>query len=111
MEISLAGMKVEVCVQSLCSKLGLKYQLYICDLLDKPSKLAALGSVFMLVFFFLIIIFFVLLCFVFRVCVGGNRIQTITQNLSTCEFEIQSPTSEDLSTLKCILKRKKLNCI
>lgn len=109
MEISLAGMKVEVCVQSLCSKLGLKYQLYICDLLDKPSKLAALGSVFMLLF--LIIIIFVLLCFVFRVCVGGNRIQTITQNLSTCEFEIQSPTSEDLSTLKCISKRKKLNCI
>lgn len=64
MEISLAGMKVEVCVQSLCSKLGLKYQLYICDLLDKPSKLAALGSVFMLVFFLIIIFFcFALLCF------------------------------------------------
>jgi len=64
MEISLAGMKVEVCVQSLCSKLGLKYQLYICDLLDKPSKLAALGSVFMLVFFFNYYFFcFALLCF------------------------------------------------
>lgn len=47
METSLAGMKVEVCVQSLLSKLGLEYQLYICESLDKSGELAALGSVFM----------------------------------------------------------------
>ena len=50
METSPAGMKVEVCVRSLRSKLGLEYQLYICETLDKSGELAAMGSVFMLVF-------------------------------------------------------------
>lgn len=45
-----AGMKVEVCVQSLRSKLGLEYQLYVCERLDKSGELAVMESVFMLVF-------------------------------------------------------------
>lgn len=43
-------MKVEVCVQSLRSKLGLEYRLYVCVTLDKSGELAVMGSVFMLVF-------------------------------------------------------------
>lgn len=50
METSPAGMKVEVCVQSLRSKLGLEYQLYVRETLDKSGELAATGGVFMLVF-------------------------------------------------------------
>jgi len=50
METSPVGMKVEVCVQFLRSKLGLEYQLYVCETLDKSGELAAMGNVFMLVF-------------------------------------------------------------
>lgn len=50
METSPAGMKVEVSVQSLRSKLGLEYQLYVCEMLDKSGELAGMRSAFMLGF-------------------------------------------------------------
>lgn len=85
METSSAGMKVEVCVHSLRSKLGLEYKLYVCETLDKSGELAALGSVFMMVF-----------------C--GDGVQITPQDLNACGFEIQPPTFEVLSALKYILK-------
>lgn len=52
METSPAGMKVEVFVQCLRSKLGHEYQLYSCETLDESGQLVATGSVVMLFFFF-----------------------------------------------------------